>query len=97
MGEETIKKGLQTAGCISLWSSPFFFSILFFQQPYNCIADHSRRAVQGMNSLHSLERWDRGFESRSRHGCLFVFILCLLSVAALQRADHSSNESYRMS
>jgi hypothetical protein len=25
----------------------------------------------------SLERWDRGFESHSRHGCLCAFILCL--------------------
>jgi hypothetical protein len=25
----------------------------------------------------SLERWDRGFESHSTHGCLCAFILCL--------------------
>jgi hypothetical protein len=25
-----------------------------------------------MNCLRSLERWDRGFESRSMHGCLYV-------------------------
>jgi hypothetical protein len=35
-------------------------------------AGHSGRAVWGMNFLRSLERWDRGFESHSRHGCLFV-------------------------
>jgi hypothetical protein len=29
------------------------------------------------NCLPSLEHWDRGFESQSRHGCLFAFILCL--------------------
>jgi hypothetical protein len=28
----------------------------------------------------TLERWDRGFESYSRHGCLYVFILCLCAV-----------------
>jgi hypothetical protein len=26
--------------------------------------DHNGRAVKGMNCLLSLERWDRGFESR---------------------------------
>jgi hypothetical protein len=42
-----------------------------------CTGDHNGRAVQGMNFLRSLERWDRGFESHSRRRCLFVFILCL--------------------
>jgi hypothetical protein len=37
--------------------------------------DHSGRAVEGMNCLHSLERWDRGFESHSRHGCLYYMRL----------------------
>jgi hypothetical protein len=27
--------------------------------------------------FHSIERWDLGFESHSRHGCLCAFILCL--------------------
>jgi hypothetical protein len=36
------------------------------------------------------------FESHSRHGYLFVFILCLCEVAALQRADPPSRESYRL-
>jgi hypothetical protein len=40
-------------------------------------ADHGGRAVLGMNCLRSLGRWDRGFESHSRHGCMCVFILCL--------------------
>jgi hypothetical protein len=40
-------------------------------------ADHSGRAVWGMKCLRPLEHWGRGFESHSRHGCLFVFILCL--------------------
>jgi hypothetical protein len=35
------------------------------------------RAVWGMNSLRSLESWDRGFKSHPRHGCLCAIILCL--------------------
>jgi hypothetical protein len=42
------------------------------------LADHSGRAVQGMNCLRSLERWDRGFESHSRHGCLHLFRVCVV-------------------
>jgi hypothetical protein len=30
-----------------------------------------------VNHLRSLERWDCGFESHSRHGCRYAFILCL--------------------
>jgi hypothetical protein len=34
-----------------------------------------------MNCFRSLERWDRGFESRSRHGCLYcVRLLCVYIV-----------------
>jgi hypothetical protein len=33
-----------------------------------------------MNCLRSLERWDRGFESRSRHGCLCVRLFCVCVV-----------------
>jgi hypothetical protein len=40
-------------------------------------ADHSDRAVWSMNCPRLLERWDRGFESRSRYGWLYAFILCL--------------------
>jgi hypothetical protein len=39
--------------------------------------DHSGRAVLSMNRLRPLEHWDRWFESHSRHGCLFAFIMCL--------------------
>jgi hypothetical protein len=40
--------------------------------------DHSERAVYGMmNCLRSLENWDRGFESHSRHGCLCVRLFCV--------------------
>jgi hypothetical protein len=43
-------------------------------------ADHSCRAVWGMNHLHPLEHWDRVFESRSRHGylCVRLFCVCLV-------------------
>jgi hypothetical protein len=37
-----------------------------------------------MNFLRSVERWDRRFKSRSRHGCLFAFILCLCGPACRQ-------------
>jgi hypothetical protein len=42
--------------------------------------DHGGRAVQGMNCLRSLERWDRGFESHSRHGCLCMRLFCVFVV-----------------
>jgi hypothetical protein len=44
-------------------------------------ADHSSRAVWGMNCVRSLEGWDRGFESHSRHGCLYrvcLFCVCVV-------------------
>jgi hypothetical protein len=40
-------------------------------------ADNSGFEVWGMDCLRSLETWDRGFESHSRHGCLCAFIQCL--------------------
>jgi hypothetical protein len=46
-----------------------------------------------MNCFRSLERWDRGFESHSRHGCLREFILFVLFVCRWQ-VDSSSKESY---
>jgi hypothetical protein len=36
-----------------------------------------RNAGLRNNHLRPLEHWDRGFESHSRHGCLYAFILCL--------------------
>jgi hypothetical protein len=51
-----------------------------------------------MNCLRPLKRWDRGFESHLKHGCLCAFTLFVLfcvQVAALRRADPPSKESYR--
>jgi hypothetical protein len=39
--------------------------------------NHSGSAVSDMNRLRPFERWDRGFESHSKHGCLCAFILYL--------------------
>jgi hypothetical protein len=55
-----------------------------------------------MNCLRFLGRWDRGFESHLRHGCVVclcvysVFVLSCVYVAALRRAHYSSKESYRL-
>jgi hypothetical protein len=53
-----------------------------------------------MNCLHSLKRWDHGFEHHSKHGCLCVrlFYVCVVcvQVAAFRRVNHSSKESYRL-
>jgi hypothetical protein len=35
---------------------------------------------KAMNCLRSLERWDRGFESHSRHGGLCVRLFCVYVV-----------------
>jgi hypothetical protein len=43
-------------------------------------AYHGGRAVWGMNCLFSLEQWDRGFESHSRHGCFCMRIFCVYVV-----------------
>jgi hypothetical protein len=50
-----------------------------------------------MKCLRPLQRWDRWFESHSRHGCLFVFILCVCLVATLRWADLLFKESYQLS
>jgi hypothetical protein len=52
--------------------------------------------------LRSLGSRDRGFESHSGHECLVVVYVCAffcvyVQVEALQRADHPSEESYRLS
>jgi hypothetical protein len=38
-----------------------------------------------MNCLRSLERWDRGFESRWKHGCLYVRLFCVRVVLCIGR------------
>jgi hypothetical protein len=48
-------------------------------------AGYRGRAVKGMNCLRSLERWDRGFESHSKHECLCEFILCSCCSVCRQR------------
>jgi hypothetical protein len=47
---------------------------------FNDAVDHSCRAVYGMNCLYSLERWNRWFESHSRHGYLRVCLFCVCAV-----------------
>jgi hypothetical protein len=44
-----------------------------------CLAGHGSRAVYGMHCLRSLGRWDRGFKTNTRHGCLtcVCVFLCL--------------------
>jgi hypothetical protein len=50
-----------------------------------------------MNSLHSLKRWNRGFEFHLTHGCVGVRLFCLCCpVAALRRADPLSKDLYRL-
>jgi hypothetical protein len=57
------------------------------------ITGHSSRAIEGMNCLRLLGRWNREFESHSGHGflvyvCFYsVFVLSCVQVAALRRAD----------
>jgi hypothetical protein len=55
---------------------------------------------QWLRGLRSLERWNRGFESHSRHGCLCEFVLylcCSVCRAALRRADLPSKlTAYRI-
>jgi hypothetical protein len=83
--------------CGNTYISYIFNSYIPYEE-----ADHSGRAVWGMNCFRSLGRWDRGFESHLGHGCLVyvcvysVFLLSFVSVAALRRADHSSKKSYRL-
>jgi hypothetical protein len=46
---------------------------------WDICADHSGRAVCGMNCLRSLKRCDRGLVTHSRHSCLYcvhLFYLC---------------------
>jgi hypothetical protein len=44
-----------------------FYTQKMYEKVYGMLADQSGRGVLGMNSLCSLERWYRGFESHSRH------------------------------
>jgi hypothetical protein len=51
--------------------------LFHFLPAYTIRADHSGRAVKDMKCLRPLERWDRGFESHSRHQCLCVRLFCV--------------------
>jgi hypothetical protein len=78
------KRNNSTEGCIADVS----FSINQFLGPITVVARY-----KDMNCLRPLKHWDRAFESRLRHGCLYPFILSMLSyvqVAALRRADPPS-------
>jgi hypothetical protein len=59
----------------------FTYSVSIFNRiltkTINLIADPRGLAVYDKKRLRPLEHWDRGFESHSRHGYLFAFILCL--------------------
>jgi hypothetical protein len=63
------------------------------------ITDFLRLSLRILNCLRSLERWDRGFESLSRHGCLYcvrLYCVCfVLCVETLRRADSPSKESWK--
>jgi hypothetical protein len=54
---------------------------IFINWIYEIIwADHSGHAVWDMKCLRSLERWDHGFESHSKHGylyCVRLFCICV--------------------
>jgi hypothetical protein len=74
----------QTFASYPVHSAPrpqFLYSFLNVPSQFSFLrekhADHSGHAVYGMNRLRSLEHWDLGFESHSRHGCLCTFILCV--------------------
>jgi hypothetical protein len=51
---------------------PFILSATLF------LLDTVTSRSQWPRGLRSLERWDRGFESHSRHGCLCALILSVL-------------------
>jgi hypothetical protein len=47
-----------------------------------------------------LEHWDLEFESHSRHGCMYVFLLylcCHVTVEASHQADRPTKKSYQIS
>jgi hypothetical protein len=41
-------------------------------------ADHRGCAMWRKKCLHPIEHWDRGFESHSRYGCLYIFCVCVV-------------------
>jgi hypothetical protein len=80
--EYKILLGIQiTAWSIDIRGIPLVMIHLDFMFSIYCatitVAD---RVVQGMNCLRSLEHWDCGFESHSRHRCLCVRLFCVCGV-----------------
>jgi hypothetical protein len=60
-------------------------------------ADHSGRVVWGRKCLRPLKYWNRDFESRSRHECIYsVFVLYCVG-NGFRWADPRSKESYQLS
>jgi hypothetical protein len=59
---------------ITVWkpSVSVFYFLYFSFKP--------KLQLTGMNRLRPLEHWDRGFESHSRHGCLYCVRLFCVSV-----------------
>jgi hypothetical protein len=64
------------------WCLMFYLFVVYLT------ADHSSRAIYGMNRLHPLKHWDRGFESHSRHACLCAIILCSCYSVCRQRPSN---------
>jgi hypothetical protein len=66
-----------------LTGHPQLLSINLFaiHYKYYTLITVADRAVSGMNCLRSLERWDRGFESHSKHVylyCVRLFCMCVV-------------------
>jgi hypothetical protein len=69
------------------------YEITSIQVSFKCVLINAATLIY----IRSLERWDRGSESHSKHRYLVVFILCLCQVVALRQADPPTKESYRLS
>jgi hypothetical protein len=50
---------------------------------FNNEADHSGCAKECMNCVRSFECWDRGFESHSRRGCVYMRLFCVCVVLCI--------------
>jgi hypothetical protein len=66
--KQQLNIAVQISSCSLKFGLPEAFAIAEIEN-----ADRSGR----MNCLRSLERWDHGFKSHSRHGCLCVRLFCV--------------------